>query len=92
MSFCCRVGGALWHLLCQFRALDRKVTQQMYFRTTLIEQDCTLLGGIYEFLIDLNIRFQNVFQVSRIKQDTLFIPFIEAGTYHELFGPYAYLE
>jgi len=64
----------------------------MYFRTTLVEQDCTLLGGIYEFLIDLNICFRNVFQGSRIKQDTLLIPVTEAGTYHELFGPSAYLE
>jgi len=33
-----------------------------------------------------------VFHGNRIKQDALYIPVIEPGKYHELFGPSAYLE
>ena len=34
----------------------------MYITTTLVDQDCSLRGGIHEFLIDLNIRFETCFK------------------------------
>lgn len=34
----------------------------MYITTTVVDWDCNLRGGIYEFLIDLNIRFKTCFK------------------------------